>query len=95
VLTTRADDCQPATLQPGRRYLFSTADIVAPGAEDSLAWRLRNDGSIRLEGFDGESPEIYRANVRAIETFEEAIEALAPGAGDGVPPQRAADRTPG
>ena len=97
ILTSRADDCQPATLQPGRRYLFSTSDIVAPGAANSLAWRIRRDGSIRPVPFGDERPGTYRAraDVRAIETLDEAIEALSPGAGTGEPPERAADRTPG
>lgn len=94
VLTFRSDACLPATLKPGR-YLFSTSDIVAPGQPNSVAWRLGDQGGIRLAGFGDTGRAPYRADVKAIKTLDDAVEALAPGAGEGEPPMRGSDRTPG
>lgn len=72
-----------------------------------MAWRLRPEGRVRLVPLGNEdleshpetatraSLESYEADVRAIRTFDEALEALVPGAGEGEPPIRSADRTPG
>jgi hypothetical protein len=107
VLVLRSDACQSVSLPAGRRYLFSSADIVAPGRPDSVAWRLRDEGRVRLAPLGNEdleslpetatraSRDTYKADIRAIRTFDEALEALAPGAGEGEPPVRSADRTPG
>jgi hypothetical protein len=107
VLVLRSDACQSVSLPAGQRYLFSSADIVAPGRPGSAAWRLRREGRVRLVPLGNEdleslpetatraSLDSYEADVRAIRTFEEALEALAPGAGEGELPIRSADRTPG
>jgi hypothetical protein len=107
VLVLRSDTCGSASLPAGRRYLFSTADIVAPGRSDSAAWRLRGDDSARLVPLGNQeisglgemvtraTRDSYAAELSAVRALDEAIEALAPGAGEGEPPIRSADRTPG
>jgi hypothetical protein len=95
VLWLRSRGCAPVTLEPGRRYLFSTADPLGPGAWDSLAWRLGKGDRVRPARFQSLLPEPYPKEVRAIKTFDEALAAVAPDAGAGEPPLRSEDRTPG
>ncbi len=95
VLALRSRGCAPATLKPGRRYLFSTADALGPGAWDSLAWRLGKGDLVRPARFRSLLPESYPQAARAIKTFDEALAAVAPEAGEGETPVRSGDRTPG
>lgn len=95
ILTLRSDGCIPVRLTPGARYLFSTSDLAQPGADDSLAWRLERDGGVRLARFDDITADLYPQEVRQIRSLDAALEAVAPGAGEGETPLRSADRTPG
>lgn len=106
VLVLRSDGCQSASLPPGQRYLFSTADILAPGRPDSVAWRLLDDGGVRLAPMGNQgisrfdmrpraTRSSYDARLRAARTLDAALETVAPGAGEGEPPIRSSDRTPG
>ncbi len=95
VLTLRSRGCAPVTLEPGRRYLFSTANAPGPGAWDLLAWRLGQEDRVKPAPFLSLLPEAYPQEARAIKTFDEALAAVAPGAGEGETPLRSGDRTPG
>ncbi len=96
VLTFRSPACIPTTLEPGRRYLFSTSHIGAPSQWDSLAWRVVKGNRVRFAPFDDgyTLKETGSSDLIAIGTFAEALQAVAPEAGDGEPPMRSADRTP-
>jgi len=95
ILTLRSRHCAPVTLKPGRRYLFSTADALGPGTWDSVAWRLGKKDRVKPAPFRSSLPELYPQAARAITTFDEALDAVAPNAGGGETPLRAGDRTPG
>lgn len=95
VLALRSRSCAPVTLKPGRRYLFSTADAFGPGAWDSVAWRLGKGDRVGPARFLSLLPGSYPQVARAIKTFDEALAAVAPGAGEGESPRRSGDRTPG
>ncbi len=95
VLALRSRGCAPVTLKPGRRYLFSTADVLGPGAWDSVAWRLGKGDRVHPAPFRDSLPELYLQEARAIKTFDEALAAVSPDAGEGQTPLRSGDRTPG
>jgi hypothetical protein len=95
VLTMRSDGCGPTTLEAGRRYLFSTADPLTPAAWNSLAWELLADDTARLAPFGRLTEDEYPSAARALASFDAALSSVAPGAGGGEVPLRAADRTPG
>ncbi len=91
--------CSWTNLTPGVRYLFSTAATgIAQGSDqgtdppaeptvtDSLAWELRQDGTVELAPFDTYSTDDYSAEVQSVATFEEALAAVTPGAADGTEP---------
>jgi hypothetical protein len=102
ILTMRTGPCGPVTLRPGRRYVFTTADIHDPSISNSMAWLVRGDDRVRARPFRsidmrfyrGSMPNVRRA-MRQMETIDDVLAAVAPGAGEGEPPVRAADRTPG
>lgn len=96
VLTMRSEGCRPVTLEPGRRYLFSSSAPIAPAWANSLAWKIKTDGSVRLAAFDGTKPkDFYPESTRSIRSFEAALAAVAPGADVSETPERSGDRTPG
>jgi len=77
--------CQQAPVKEGQRYLYSTSDIDSPDSVDSLAWVVGEEKAIELVGFFYD-PVAYPASVRALQTFDDALEAVAPGASRGLPP---------
>lgn len=80
--------CLTAAVQPGVRYLFTTSDIEFPDSEDSAAWIVRPGEALDFWGF-GRDLEIYADLFEpfvALETMDEALDAVAPGAGEGLPP---------
>ncbi len=92
-------ECGWTNLTPGVRYLFSTAATAIvqnpdrgaeppgePTVSDSLAWELRDDGTVQLAPFDTYSADDYSADARSVATFEEALSAVAPGASGGTEP---------
>jgi len=96
VMTMRSRGCHPVTLKPGVRYLFATADAVAPSSEDSLAWRVKGDGTIVLAPASPVAKvKEYGADVRSVSTLADALDTIAPGSGEGMDPARSGDRTPG
>jgi hypothetical protein len=96
LLTLRSNGCAETTLEPGRRYLFSTADALSPSWPNSLAWELADDDSVHLAPFaDLTSKDLYGPAAQAPMSIGEALAAVAAEAGDGMPPVRAGDRTPG
>lgn len=95
VLTIRSGSTFPPSLDPGRRYLVSTADALAMGPWNTLAWRLKADGEVALAPYGGKAGWGWRPETGTIKTLDEALAAVAPRAGDGEVPERAGDRTPG
>jgi hypothetical protein len=95
VLTLRNYWELPPSLEPGRRYLVSTSDLVTALPEDTLVWRLRADGEVEPVPYGFEDLMNWSRQALAIETLEEALAAVAPDAGAGEPPMRSGDRTPG
>jgi hypothetical protein len=96
ILTMRSTQCGVPLLTPGKRYLFSTGnDLLMPSSWNTLAWRLGKDGSATLQPFRPWAKDDYAKTIRRLDTFEEALAALAPDAGERETPIRSADRTPG
>ena len=96
VLTMRSNGCLPVTLKAGQRYLFSTSAPLTPAWGNSLAWKIKKDGRVRLAAFDGTKPkDFYPESTRSIRSFEEALAAVAPDADASETPMRSGDRTPG
>ena len=89
--------CGWTNLTPGVRYLFSTAatDIAwpadgQPSVTDSLAWELLDEGAVRLAPFDTYDPADYDSSeLRVIVNLEDALNAVAPDAGEGRAPAAA------
>ncbi|MEX1294669.1 MAG: hypothetical protein AB1Z67_00725 [Candidatus Limnocylindrales bacterium] len=95
LLTMRSSGCDPVVLEPDRRYLFSTADALAPAWGNSLAWSLADDGRAHLAPFVGTGEDWYASAATEPEDLGEVLALVAPDAGDGVAPLRAASLTPG
>lgn len=95
LLTLRSNGCDAVILEPGQRYLFSTADPLAPDWGNSLAWELAHDDQVHLAPFAGTDEHWYTEAASAPTTLDQALELVAPGAGDGADPLRADARTPG
>lgn len=95
LLTMRSSGCDPVVLETDRRYLFSTADALAPAWGNSLAWALADDGHAHLAPFAGTGEEWYGSAATEPENLAEVLALVAPDAGDGVAPLRAASLTPG
>ena len=95
LLTLRSDGCDAIILEPGRRYLFSTSDPLAPDWGNSLAWELAEDGHAHLAPFAGTDEDWYTGSATSPTTLDKALALVAPDAGDGAAPLRAAGRTPG
>jgi hypothetical protein len=93
ILTVRTTACTGPELIPGVRYLFSTAAISRPDQRDSIAWRLLKEDRVRIAPFG--SPVDNYPDELEYRTFQEALAAVAPDAGEGETPIRAADRLPG
>lgn len=85
-LTYTTVPCYSAYVLPEVRYLFSTADINEPDWRDSVAWVLGPNDKVTHWGWAAESPSNAPRGIRDIHTFPEALEAVAPGAGEGLPP---------
>ncbi len=95
VLTSRSPGCLPVSLEPGKRYVFSTASILSPSIPDSLAWRIKPGGTLAFAPFAGTGPRDYPDEVRGLDSLEEVAAMLGlPDATDELP-LRAGDRTPG
>ena len=95
LLTMRSSGCDPIVLEPDHRYLFSTADALAPAWGNSLAWELTDDGRAHLAPFAGTGEDWYASEATEPDTLEDVLALVAPDAGDGVAPLRAASLTPG
>jgi hypothetical protein len=95
LLTMRSSGCDPVVLEPDRRYLFSTADALAPAWGNSLAWSLADDGGAHLAPFVGTSEDWYASAGAEPADVEEVLALVAPDAGEGVAPLRSASLTPG
>lgn len=90
-LTFTTDPCYAAYVLPGAEYLFSTSDIAEPQTGNSVAWTIGADGGIKHWGWASEKPSNFPSGIRDIESFADALEAVAPGAGEGLPPTDAID----
>ena len=85
-LEFRSPDCVTTLFDPGVRYLFSTSDLPGePDTTDSAAWLLEDGDQVSLWAF-GRDPRDYPDAFEAISTLEEALDAVAPGHGPGLPP---------
>ncbi len=86
-LEFRSPDCVTTLFDPGVRYLFSTSDLGEPDTTDSAAWLLEDGDQVSLWAFGGgRDPRDYPDAFEAIATLEEALDAVAPGHGPGLPP---------
>lgn len=94
VLTMRSPGCLPVGLEPGKRYLFSTASIASPSISNSLAWRIKPDGAVAFAPFTGTDARDYPEEVRGLKTVEAVTETLGLEDMKEELPLRAGDRTP-
>ena len=102
ILTLRTGACGPVTLKRGKHYVFTTSNIDGPSISDSMAWQVRKNGRTKARPFDSIDMKFYRdispdvrKAMRQMRSIDDVLAAVAPGAGEGETPIRAADRTPG
>lgn len=56
--------CYAPDFVPGRRYLVSTGDLHASSSMSTIAYRIRDDGRLRLIGYGGVPPAAYPPRLR-------------------------------
>lgn len=95
LMSLRSSGCDAVRLKPGRDYLFTTADPLAPDWGNSMAWELADGGHVHLAPFAGTGADWYAAAAAAPASLDEVLAVVAPDAGAGQAPLRAAGRTPG
>jgi hypothetical protein len=84
-VTYRTAPCVGPWVREGARYLFSTGDIRSPSAANSLAWVIGPGGGVSLWTF-GLPSTLFGRDLLAIRSIDDALVAVAPGAGRGLPP---------
>lgn len=95
LLSLRSNGCDAVILEADHEYLFTTADPLAPDWGNSIAWELTDDGQVRHASFVGTDEDWYGGAAMAPASLDEALAIVAPDAGVGETPERAAGRTPG